>query len=181
MTCPDAGSYFDYPDNVVLHVLDRDNGRGLLPLPLRRLASIRKLVRALSPNVCLSFLTKVNVLTLLAAGSSVPVIASERNNPLAQKAHPLWRRAQNALMPRAAAMVMQTERARQDLPTQVQPCAQVIPNPCAPIDGVAPSPGGKRLVAVGRLDHQKGFDLLFWLGCLSFPSSGAKHSPLELL
>lgn len=160
MTCPDAGSYFDYPDNVVLHVLDRENGRGLLPLPLRRLASIRKLVRALSPNVCLSFLTKVNVLTLLATGSSVPVIASERNNPLAQKAHPLWRRAQNALMPRAAAMVMQTERARQDLPTQVQPCAQVIPNPCAPIDGVAPSPSGKRLVAVGRLDHQKGFDLL---------------------
>ncbi|TYC75964.1 glycosyltransferase family 4 protein [Stappia sp. BW2] len=160
MTCPEAGSYFSYPDNVVLHVLDRSSGKGLLPLPLRRLANIRKLVRSVSPDACLSFLTKINVLTLLAAGSSVPVIASERNNPLVQRAHPAWRRAQNALMPRAAAMVMQTDRARQGLPARVQPCAQVIPNPCAPIAGVAPSPEGNRLVAVGRLDHQKGFDLL---------------------
>ncbi|MEE4014598.1 glycosyltransferase family 4 protein [Roseibium sp. FZY0029] len=160
MTCPGAGSYFAYPDSVVLHVLDRTDGKGLLPLPLRRLANIRKLVRSLSPDACLSFLTKINVLTLLAAGSSVPVIASERNNPLAQSAHPLWRRAQNVLMPKAAAMVMQTDRARQDLPARVQACAQVIPNPCAPVEGVAPSPDGNRLVAVGRLDQQKGFDLL---------------------
>jgi glycosyltransferase involved in cell wall biosynthesis len=160
MTCPEAGSYFAYPDSVVLHVLDRPDGKRLLPLPLRRLANIRKLVRALSPDVCLSFLTKINVLTLLAAGSSVSVIASERNNPLAQRAHPLWRRAQNALMPRSAAMVMQTDRARQDLPARLQSCVQVIANPCAPIEGLAPSPDGNRLVAVGRLDHQKGFDLL---------------------
>ncbi|EAV45826.1 putative glycosyltransferase protein [Stappia aggregata IAM 12614] len=165
MTCPEAGSYFAYPDSVVLHVLDQPEGKGLLPLSLRRLANIRKLVRSLSPDACLSFLTKINVLTLLAAGSSVPVIASERNNPLAQKAHPVWRRAQNALMPRAAAMVMQTERARQDLPARVRSCTQVIPNPCAPIAGVAPSPDGSRLVAVGRLDHQKGFDLL--IGAMS--------------
>lgn len=160
MTCPQSGSYFAYPDDVFLHVLDEGSNGGIAPLPLRRLSRIGRLVKSLSPDVCLSFLTKINVLTLLAAGSAIPVIASERNNPLAQKAHPIWRYAQNALLPRAATMVMQTDRARSDLPARVRSRAKVIPNPCAPLEGVAPSAAGNRLVAVGRLDHQKGFDLL---------------------
>lgn len=167
MTCPEAGSYFAYPPEVKLHVLDASGGPGGARQILRRVRALRGVINALAPDEILSFLTKINVLTLVAAaGSGRPVIVSERNNPLAQSAHPLWLRAQNALMPRAAAIVMQTDRARSDLPAQLHRHAVVIPNPCAPLAGHVPKPAGDsdtgtvRLVAVGRLDRQKGFDLL---------------------
>jgi glycosyltransferase involved in cell wall biosynthesis len=156
---PPGGSYFSYPDDA--RILTPVAARGLTPLT--RLVEIRKLMRKTEPHLVLSFLTKVNVLSLLAAtGLALPVVISERNNPRAQTAHPIWRRAQHQLAGRAAAIVMQTERARADLPAAIRVRARVIPNPCAPLTGIAaaPSPSALRLAAVGRLDRQKGFDLL---------------------
>lgn len=156
---PEGGSYFSYPDNVRLVLPDGAKGSN----PLTRLLMIRRTIRTIRPDVVLSFLTKVNVLSLAATiGSDVPVVISERNNPRVQNAHPIWRHAQNLLVRRAACAVMQTERAQGDLPKTVQARSMVIPNPCAPNPDhpVQPDPNGNRLVAVGRLDHQKGFDVL---------------------
>jgi len=156
---PPGGSYFAYPDTVRLTTPAPGQGR----TPLARLAEIRKAIRRSEPDLVLSFLTKINVLSLLAAtGLGVPVVISERNNPQLQKAHPLWRLAQSLLARRAAALVMQTERARDQLPAALHGRAHVIPNPSAPIADfpVAPRPDGLRLAAVGRLDWQKGFDML---------------------
>ncbi|WP_126975679.1 glycosyltransferase [Frigidibacter oleivorans] len=153
-------SYFPYPPGVRRHALAAAG-------PVARLAAIRRLLRDLRPDLAIAFLTKVNALTLTAGiGLPVPVIVSERNNPARQAAHPLWRPAQALLMRRAAAAVMQTDRARQDLPRSVRARAHVIANPCEPLPGLAPAgaetgaAGPVRLVAVGRLDRQKGFDLL---------------------
>ena len=156
---PDDGSYFPYPDGVRLLLPDGAKGSN----PLARLQVIRHAIKATKPDVVLSFLTKINVLSLAAAiGTGAPVVISERNNPRAQNAHPIWRHAQNLLVRRAACAVMQTERARADLPRSVRVTAKVIPNPCAPNPehAVQANPGGTRLVAVGRLDKQKGFDVL---------------------
>lgn len=156
---PDDGSYFPYPENVRILLPDGAKGSN----PLARCQMIRRTIRATQPDVVLSFLTKINVLTLAAAiGTGVPVVISERNNPRAQNAHPIWRHAQNLLVRRAACAVMQTDRARADLPSAVQAAAKVIPNPCAPNPEhpAQPDPDGNRLVAVGRLDPQKGFDVL---------------------
>ncbi|WP_298559651.1 glycosyltransferase family 4 protein [uncultured Aliiroseovarius sp.] len=156
---PGGRSYFPYPETVRLLLPDRAKGSN----PLARLRMIRRAIKATQPDVVLSFLTKVNVLSLAAAiGTGTPVVISERNNPRAQNAHPIWRHAQNLLVRRAACAVMQTERARADLPKSVQAAATVIPNPCAPNPdhAVQAKPNGKRLVAVGRLDKQKGFDVL---------------------
>jgi len=91
----------------------------------------------------------------------VPVIISERNNPTMQAAHPLWRPAGLLLARRAARLVMQTEQARASLPAGLRKKAVVIPNPCVISTGARKDAGdGSRLVAVGRLDRQKGFDLL---------------------
>ncbi|WP_299147654.1 glycosyltransferase [uncultured Tateyamaria sp.] len=163
MTCPPEGSYFEYPEGVSLHVLDPPQPRRARLSMLRRTRAIRALIRTHEPDVVVSFLTKINVQTLIAAlGTYIPVIVSERNNVQAQAAHPFWRHAQSALMPQAARIVMQTKRACRDVPTRARDNAHVIPNPCAPRAGQSDPPvvNPPRLAAVGRLSHQKGFDLL---------------------
>ena len=56
---------------------------------------------------------------------------------------------------------MQTNVARSFLPDQLKAKAVVIPNPVTLPDNLVRYPGsGTRFVAVGRLDKQKGFDLL---------------------
>ena len=163
MTMPVGGSYFPFSDKVNLLVAEdgRAGPKGIAQY--YRLRQIRRFIRDEAPDVVVAFLTKINVLTLAAAlGKDVPVIISERNNPMVQNANPVWRHAQNVLGHRANAVVMQTERARQDLPRSLRARARVIPNPCAPLNGgtVQIGTGTDRLVAVGRLDRQKGFDLL---------------------
>ncbi len=156
-TMPSEGSYFDYPDAVSLHVAASDGGQ------LDRLRHIRQVIQDVAPDVIITFLTKINVLALLATlDKRVPVIVSERNNPRAQTAHPIWRHAQNLLARRAHTVVMQTQRASEDLPRAVQRKAKVIANPCALPPGARENlgTGSTNLVAVGRLDRQKGFDLL---------------------
>jgi len=154
-----AASYFPYPVGVRLHALAGHKRSG----HLARVGRIRQLLRELRPDLVIAFLTKVNAMTLAAAiGLDVPVIVSERNNLQRQAMHPLWRPAQGLLMRRAAAIVLQTDRARQDLPRAQKRRAHVIPNSAQVLPGFAPQgPDGQlRVVAVGRLDAQKGFDLL---------------------
>ena len=51
----------------------------------RRLGALRKALAAHQPDVTISFLTKINVLTLLASlGTRRRVVVSERNNPRLQ-------------------------------------------------------------------------------------------------
>ncbi|MDC0660390.1 glycosyltransferase [Leisingera sp. SS27] len=167
LSMPAEGSYFPYPDAVALHPMQTAGAPARGAVQLHRMRHIRQVMGLVQPDLVVSFLTKVNVLTLAAAATlhpSCPVIISERNNPQAQGGHPVWRRAQDLLARRAAAVVMQTQRAREALPCALRARARVIPNPCAPYAGIAPrlDPGrdGLQLAAAGRLDRQKGFDLL---------------------
>ncbi|SDK91163.1 glycosyltransferase family 4 protein [Aliiruegeria lutimaris] len=162
LTIPDGGSFFSYPDTVRLHPMCRESQAPGRRVQWHRLRHIRRVIRQTQPDVVISFLTKVNTLVLLAAlRLPVPVAISERNNPRVQNANPIWSHAQSLLARRANCIVMQTERARQDLPSGLHSRAVVIPNPCAPLGQSAASAGiGSNLVAVGRLDRQKGFDML---------------------
>jgi glycosyltransferase involved in cell wall biosynthesis len=164
MAAPTRESYFALPPAVRVESCEarpaapgRDLGR-----TARRLLWLRRRFAALRPDLAISFLTKNNVLSLIAsAGLGVPVLASERNNPEIQRNSRFWRRADRALAPRAAGLVLLTEAARDALPPALRRKAVVIPNPVAPPDGFVARPGdGGRVVAVGRLDWQKGFDLL---------------------
>ena len=162
MVMPEGGSFFPYPDGVRLHLLAAGaRARGGPLLQPRRAMAVARLIRQLRPDLIVSFLTKVNCMTLIAAtGTGIPVVISERNNPAAQSSR-VWRRLQRRLMPRAAGIAMQTADAAADLLPRQRDRAHIIPNPCRPV-AFAPAPPAEdcRFLAVGRLVEQKGFDRL---------------------
>jgi glycosyltransferase involved in cell wall biosynthesis len=122
--------------------------------------ALRRAIREATPDVVISFLTKVNVMTLLATrGLNIPVVVSERNNPLRQPMDPVWLRLRDRLYPRAARLVAQTEGVVAQLPPAIRAKATVIPNPIVPQPAVPQAPDVKVVGAVGRLVEQKGFDL----------------------
>lgn len=158
---------FDSPEDPIYHAFDSRVKLVRLALPaggltqtMRRIGALRRTLRGGGFDAIISFLTKINVLTLLAARSTgTPVIVSERNNPFRQKAHRGWRIALARLYPRAAEIVLMSERMRRVVPAGARDRVTIIPNPvelpARPVDGA-----GTRFVAVGRLTEQKGFDLL---------------------
>jgi GalNAc-alpha-(1->4)-GalNAc-alpha-(1->3)-diNAcBac-PP-undecaprenol alpha-1,4-N-acetyl-D-galactosaminyltransferase len=129
---------------------------------LRRIRAIRGAVRESEPAAVISFIETTNVLTLLATrGLGIPVIVSERSDPghfpTARSVGVLRR----VLYPLADAVVVQTVDAGRFFPPRVQRRLRVIPNMVLPDPrGVRPAAGEKRIVALGRLSREKGFDLL---------------------
>jgi glycosyltransferase involved in cell wall biosynthesis len=128
---------------------------------LRRIVRLRATLARLKPDRIVGFGTETNVLALLAAGGRWPVIAAERCDPDFYPASRLWRRLRNWTYPRAAKVVLQTAAARGTLSARLN--SVVIPNPVPvppPAQPADPRPAPTGLVAMGRLTHQKGFDVL---------------------
>src|SRR3546814_1255704 len=90
----------------------------------------------------------------------VPVIVSERNNPAMQEVGPNWNRLRSLFYPRAHGLVVMTSGALSFFPESHRRRSWVIPNFATLPDGVVARRDGKVLTAVGRMVHQKGFDLL---------------------
>lgn len=129
---------------------------------LRRLPRLRRFVAAERPDRIVSFIDGTNVLALLAAaGTGIPVVVSERIDP-AHHTIPLpWRVLRRLTYPRARAIVLQTRASAAYFPASWASRIAVVPNPVPP----APPPPRpvepeRRIVAMGRLERQKGFDLL---------------------
>lgn len=141
---------------------------------LQRISALRKAARHIQPHAAVSFLTHTNLLALLALkGCGVPVIVSERSDPTQLHVGVSWNWLRHWLYPRAAAVVVQTERVRASMQQMLPRAAfTVIPNPVPAIDPdrkYAHSPLRERLVlpagvklvsAMGRLGLEKGFNLL---------------------
>jgi GalNAc-alpha-(1->4)-GalNAc-alpha-(1->3)-diNAcBac-PP-undecaprenol alpha-1,4-N-acetyl-D-galactosaminyltransferase len=116
------------------------------------------------PDVAIGFMDKVNVITLLATwGANIPTIVSERNDPAMCTIGRVWELLRKWTYPLSDCLVVQTERARNYFPIELQDRIHVIPNPVIlPSDAsiVVQRQLGRSLIAVGRLVPQKGFDLL---------------------
>ncbi len=131
---------------------------------LRRIRMIRRAVQAFKPHVVVSFIDETNVRVLAALfGSGIPVIVSERIDPRRHQVGRLWDLARRLLYPFAAQVVVQTEGvaswAKQFVAAQ-RVC--VLPNfvRALPEPPAFASRERQHMLAVGRLDRQKGFDLL---------------------
>ncbi len=145
-----------------------------LNLPVGRYRPLRALWRAVqrvrrlrgefkrqSPDLIISFLTRTNILTLLAAdGLDVRVVISERNNPELQTIGRTWSWLRRVLYPRAFGLVTMTKGAMELFPQDQRSIGWVIPNQVNLPSDLQPRRGNKIVAAVGRLVEQKGFDLL---------------------
>lgn len=129
-----------------------------------RVTRIRRAVLQRRPAVVVSFIEQTNLRVLAAlVGSRIPVIVSERIDPRHHHPGEIWKRLRRLLYPQAAAVVVQTERVRDEWALEfLRPeRVHVIPNPLRPLPQPRPANSGDNsILAMGRLDPQKGFDLL---------------------
>lgn len=166
----------DYPLHPRCKRLSLDGGRtsrNLVRAALSNLTRVRKLrgvLRAERPDVVLSFMDTTNVLAILAAiATGVRVVVSERVDPRMYQPGFPWPLLRDVTYPRADAIVVQTEAvaAGWARPRYGTERVHVIPNPVtlpaastAHAVGRADAAASGVLLAVGRLDRQKGFDHL---------------------
>ncbi|KWV92905.1 glycosyltransferase family 4 protein [Erythrobacter sp. YT30] len=139
-----------------------------------RTADLRGHFEQSKPDLIISFLTRTNVQTLLAARElAIPVVVSERNNPVQQDPGAVWRWLRRQTYPMATGLVTMTRGAMECFPPKMRKRSWIIPNMAAWGDAVA-SPDtreDKVLTAVGRLTDQKGFDMLLE----AFVEAAPKH------
>ncbi|MGB1547062.1 MAG: glycosyltransferase [Alphaproteobacteria bacterium] len=133
---------------------------------LRRMLAVRRTLQRLRPDVVVSFVTDANVIAILAAKSlGIPVVVSERIHPGAHAIDGLRNWFRKHTYPLASRIIVQTEDIANWVKRHIKADPTVIPNPvsaaAAPKKAASEAPGGrKRLLAIGRLTHQKGYDLL---------------------
>ena len=130
-----------------------------------RVRKLRAAILESSPDCVISFTDIMNTLTLMACKQShLPVIISERADPRQQPIKKVWKFLKQRHYPHAAALVVQTKSVAEYFKPLMNDCPiVVIPNMVMP-----PGAGStemsesstKTLLAMGRLAHEKGFDLL---------------------
>lgn len=132
---------------------------------LRRVFILKNTIYQLQPDAVISFLDTTNVLTLLATQSlKIPVLVDEQNHPAMYSIGRSWEKLRQLTYPQASRVVAVTARALSYFPTTIQSRGCVIPNPALPVkvdeDSLNINLKKPFLIAVGRLEEQKGFDIL---------------------
>lgn len=155
--------YFDLSEKVRLKPLGMPAlGRrrlGSYVQQIQRIARLRRTFEEEQPDVVVSFLRRVNILTLLATrGMGVMTIVSDRNNPANDPGAGLWNRLARWLYPRAGLVVFQTKAIQETMPFVADSRRRVIPNPITPTPRKPTSRPKRALVAAGRLTWEKSFD-----------------------
>jgi glycosyltransferase involved in cell wall biosynthesis len=139
---------------------------GAIRATLRRIIAVRRAILRVRPDVVVSFVDQMNVITALAtAGTSIPTIVSERIDPLSYVMPRPWPTLRELAYRLVSGIVVQSSAtvpwARRYVNADR---VAVIPNPLNPeFENTLNTPIAERdcvVVAAGRLVPQKGFDLL---------------------
>ncbi|MBE9168000.1 glycosyltransferase family 4 protein [Pleurocapsales cyanobacterium LEGE 06147] len=131
----------------------------------KRIRRLRTAIDESKPDAAISFLSTTNAIALLATrGLKIPTIVSERTDPTRYFIGKIWEQLRQWTYLFADRIVVQTRRTLDYFPSQLQARACIIPNPVLEPPRANNSSdkiiGDRSLIAMGRLEYQKGFDLL---------------------
>jgi len=167
-----AKPFFPLDAGVDYLALDIAGALGKSPVALfrlgQRISKLRQAIAHFDGCCVLSFMETCNILTVIASmGLDAATVVCERNDPHQHLLKQPWRFLRRLLYPRASLVVAQTQNALAFFPAATQAAGLVIPNPVhVPALGEAQlkksqsKPGKRTILAVGRLVHAKGFDML---------------------
>lgn len=130
---------------------------------VKYLFKLRSVIKSISPDVVIAFLSDVVRITVLAmSGMNIPIIGSERGDPgvLSVRQYRKYRKAY--IKCKGVVFQLPSVKAFYKLPGNIKQA--VIPNPCTPrLDShwtMTFSEDARVIVSAGRLEKQKRFDLL---------------------
>lgn len=158
-SCTNPVPSFD--NNIQLYLMgDALKGCGHLKI----LKALNKIIKEISPDLIVSFLTFPNVYSvLLGKLRDVPVVISERGNPYVSKGFKM--KIIYGIINHANGAVFQTDGAKSFFSKKLQKKSVVIPNPVVKRNSAVEynlECDNHELVFVGRLENvQKRVDLLF--------------------
>lgn len=135
-----------------------------------RLRVLRQAIKSLQPDVVISHLYRTNILTLLSLlKTEYPVIVTEHNDPkMSPDQKGWWAKLRRPVYPLAAKVVSVSQGVDQYFEWLPKSKRTVIDNPLQPIKDEkntislpkGADPNKKWVIAMGRLDYQKNFELL---------------------
>jgi len=139
--------------------------RDLLMADLMLVARFRQGIKETRPQAVIAIIDLTNVRVLLATMElNIPVLVSEQIDPRFNIVGPGLDLLRRRMYPRASYVVALTSGCASFFDGMNGIRCEVIPSPVLPAAGgseeAAAENDGFRLIAMGRLSHQKGFDLL---------------------
>jgi GalNAc-alpha-(1->4)-GalNAc-alpha-(1->3)-diNAcBac-PP-undecaprenol alpha-1,4-N-acetyl-D-galactosaminyltransferase len=129
----------------------------------RKILKLRGVLVELNPDIVITFMTQTNISALIAsAGTGIPVIITEHINSGMLSGGAVWDALMRIMYPFAASLVAVSKGVLDSLPGYIRKKGRVIYNPVK-IERFNSAPGqdrsGNRIMGMGRLTGQKGFDL----------------------
>lgn len=132
---------------------------------INRILVLRDAILTSKPDAVISFLDKVNIITLLSAlGVKIPVIVMERVDPFQYSPGWLWEKLRFLIYQRATRVGVVSKQSIAYFPSLWRDKIFSIPNPAFLQPELKSLPviefQNPCIVAMGRLSFQKGFDIL---------------------
>lgn len=178
ITTDKSGVAYELNPNVIVREIGKKSNNKVVDR-LARYSELRKMIKADKPDVVLTMPEDTGIYVILALlGTGYPVYVSERNNPWVMPDVKITRFLRKIAYPFVKGVIFQTEMAKSFFPKYIQRKSVVLQNP---VDGNRiPLPyEGKRekvIIAAGRLEKQKNFDLLI----RAFARFSGEHPEYEL-
>jgi glycosyltransferase involved in cell wall biosynthesis len=168
----------------LMHDCSRPERAVLIP-EAAHILRMRRAIVSTSPDAAISYIDRTNICVLVAIrGLGVPVIVSEQCDPNNSSLGAGWELLRRRLYPEARYVAVLTAESLGYFSSLAHMRGRIIPNALTPAvfahcDEVPQQRHGKTLMAMGRLAHEKGFDLL--LSAFAVVATKHRDWTLEIL
>lgn len=152
-TIPENVKVYEIPEFSASHAWNK----------VRKYVHLRGVIKKRKPDVVLSLPEEIGIYAALSLlGTGIPVVVSERNDPRSMPYKKVSRALRRMIYPFVKGLIFQTPQAAAFFPAAQQKKGIVLPNPLdlSRLPEVYWGEREKRVVAAGRLEPQKNFDLL---------------------